>query len=210
MFYFIAVSPTLIPFNIVWVVAERYVYLGTAGVLVVVAMGLVKLLEKKKLQTVSYAVVMVIILMLMGRTIVRNADWRSDDNLWISTVAVSPNSSNAHNNMGDVYTRRNDYTNAAIEFQRAVELQPGDADPRHNLGIAYTIMRRYPEAIEAYQGALSIDPTLYNTHQNLAVVYYTLKNYKEAEDHLVRALQYGPANPVLSNMLKEVKKFNVQ
>ena len=130
-----------------------------------------KALQYKQVQTASYAVVTLIVLVLMGLTILRNVDWLSAENLWTSTIAASPHSSNAHNNMGDVYAQRQDYVNAAREFQRAIELQPGDADPRHNLGIALTILRKYPEAAAAYLGALQIEPTLYKTNQNLGVVY---------------------------------------
>lgn len=206
-FFVIAISPTLLPLNIVWVVAERYVYLGTVGVIAVFGYGISKLIDMKKYQTITYAVLALIVVTLLGRTIVRNGDWISDVNLWSATIAVSPHSSNAHNNMGDVYANRGDYKNAALEFQRAIELQPGDADPRHNLGIALTILKRYPEAVAAYEGALSIDSTLYKSHQNLGLVYYSLKNYEKAEEHLAKALQFGPPNSTLTDLLKEVREL---
>jgi Tfp pilus assembly protein PilF len=206
-FYFIALVPSLIPLNIVWVVAERYAYLSIVGLAVITGMLLGKVLRYKSLQTASYAIVTLIVLVLMGLTILRNVDWLSAENLWTSTIAASPHSSNAHNNMGDVYAQRQDYVNAAREFQRAIELQPGDADPRHNLGIALTILRKYPEAADAYLGALQIEPTLYKTNQNLGVVYYTLKLYPEAEEYLSRALKYGPPNPAITKLLQDVRNL---
>ncbi len=207
LFYLIGLAPTLIPLNIVWVVAERYAYFGSIGVMALMGYGITKLSEVKKLQTVFIALTTVVVVALVGRTIIRNADWLSPEALWTSTIQVSPSSSNAHNNMGDVYARRNDYVNAAKEFQIATELQPGDADPRHNLGIALTILKKYPEAIDAYLSALQISPTLYKTHQNLGVVYYTMKKYPEAVDHLSKALQYGPPNPAISKLLIEVRSL---
>nr|MBP6045430.1 tetratricopeptide repeat protein [Candidatus Woesebacteria bacterium] len=165
------------------------------------------LLQKKMLQTAMYSLITLLIVVLLGLTILRNMDWMSSENLGTSTVASSPHSSNAHNNMGDVYAQRKDYINAAREFKRAIELQPGDADPRHNLGIALTILRRYPEAADAYLGALQIEPTLYKTNQNLGVVYYTLKMYPEAEEYLSRALKYGPPNPAITKLLQDVRNL---
>lgn len=206
-FYFIALAPSLIPLNIVWVVAERYAYLGIVALTVLVGIIFDKCLNNKFLQTATYSIITLLLLVLMGLTILRNLDWLSAENLWTSTVATSPHSSNAHNNMGDVYAQRNDYESAAREFKRATELQPGDADPRHNLGIAMTILRRYPEAIDAYLGALQIEPTLYKTNQNLGVVYYTVKMYPEAEEYLTRALKYGPPNPAITKLLQEVRSL---
>ncbi|MFA6285612.1 MAG: hypothetical protein WC643_03755, partial [Parcubacteria group bacterium] len=44
-FFFITLLPTLTPFKISWIVAERYVYLGTLGIIVVVAMAVNKILN---------------------------------------------------------------------------------------------------------------------------------------------------------------------
>lgn len=206
-FFIIAIAPTLVPLNIVWVVAERYAYLSIAGLAVISSIILNLLLKKKMLQTAMYSLITLLIVVLLGLTILRNMDWMSSENLWTSTVASSPHSSNAHNNMGDIYAQRKDYINAAREFKRAIELQPGDADPRHNLGIALTILRRYPEAADAYLGALQIEPTLYKTNQNLGVVYYTLKLYPEAEEYLSRALKYGPPNPAITKLLQDVRNL---
>ena len=206
-FYIIALAPTLIPLNIVWVVAERYAYLSIAGLAVTTAMLFDFLLKKKKIQTASYAVITLVFFMLMGLAILRNVDWQSAANLWTSSVAASPHSSNAHNNMGDIYAQRKDYAGAIREFQRATELQPGDADPRHNLGIVLTMVGRYQEAADAYLGALQIDPTLYKSNQNLGVVYYRLKKYPESEEHLIKALKYGPPNIEISKLLEEVRSL---
>ncbi len=207
LFFLITLAPSLIPLNIVWIVAERYVYLGAVGVMALLGYGITKLSEIKKFQTVFIALFTAIILSLIGRTIIRNVDWLSPAALWTSTIQVSPSSSNAHNNMGDVYANRKDWVNAAKEFQAAIVLQPGDADPRHNLGITLTMMGKYEAAVEAYSGALQISPTLYKTHQNLGFVFHKLQNYPEAEYHLVKALEFGPPNPTISEFLKEIRSL---
>lgn len=206
-FFLLALAPTMIPLNIVWVVAERYAYLSVAGLSVVLGILFNYLLKKKLLKTATYAVFTVVVITLIGLTILRNVDWQSAENLWTSALIASPHSSNAHNNMGDIYAQRNDYVSAARSFKRATELQAGDADPRHNLGIALTILGRYEEAVDAYLGALQIEPTLYKTNQNLGVVYYTLKRYPEAEEYLSKAIKYGPPNPSIEKLLKQVRSL---
>jgi len=206
-FFIIATAPSLIPLNIVWVVAERYAYLGSAGFIVALSYIIISMLDRKRTKTVLYTLIFFLVIVLLGRTIVRNMDWMSAANLWTATIQTSPHSSNAHNNMGDVYSQRKDYANAAIEFQRAIELQPGDADPRHNLGIVLSLMGRYPEAIDSYLNALQISPNSFRAHQNLGVIYTQMKKYPEAEEHLTKALQYGPPNKAISKMLMEVRSL---
>lgn len=208
-FYILATAPSLLPLNIVWVVAERYAYLGSAGLIVAFSYILTAALDRKKTQTVFYTLLFFLVIVLTGRTLVRNMDWTSAANLWSATVLTSPHSSNAHNNMGDVYAQQKDYKNAAIEFQKAIELQPGDADPRHNLGIVMTIMGRYDEAIEAYRGALAISPNMINANQNLGVIYSIQNKHKEAQYYLQRAVNLGMRNPNVLKLL-EISKQKAQ
>lgn len=205
-FFILATAPSLIPLNIVWVVAERYAYLGAAGLIVALSYLLTLALDRKATQTALYTLVFFLVIVLSGRTIVRNMDWTSATNLWTATVQTSPHSSNAHNNLGDVFAQRKDYTNAALEFQRAIELQPGDADPRHNLGIVLTLLGRYDEAIEAYRGALAINPNMVNANQNLGVIYSTKNKQKEALYYLQRAVDLGVRNPSVLKLLEITKQ----
>ena len=74
-----------------------------------------------------------IVVSLSIRTIVRNVDWKNEDNLWVATGKVAPSGAPIHNNLGDVYARHNDYPKAIEEFTRATQINPGYADAYHNL-----------------------------------------------------------------------------
>jgi tetratricopeptide (TPR) repeat protein len=205
LFFLIVLAPTMIPVNIVWVLAERYVYLGAAGVIAAAVYPLVKLSEIKKYKIPVFILIGIITVALLARTIVRNNDWQSDDDLWIATVIASPTSPHAHNNMGDYYARHNDHANAAKEFKIATELKPDYGDAYLNLALAYTAMNNFPDALKYYETALKYNARLWQAHTNLGVIYYQQKNYQKASYHMQKALEYGPPNQVLSGYLNEIQ-----
>ncbi|RJQ35870.1 tetratricopeptide repeat protein [Candidatus Microgenomates bacterium] len=196
-FFIIALLPTLTPFKITWIVAERYVYLGTLGIFAVIATVFEYLASFKKLKMAVYTIFILIIFGLSIRTIVRNVDWQNEDNLWIATGKTSPSSQNTHNNLGDVYGRRGDLQRAVYEFKKAIEIKPNYADAYHNLGNAYRDMGKTDEALKNYQKAVSINPNLWQAYQNIGAVYFYQKNIPKSLEYFQKAISINPQEPNL-------------
>jgi len=206
VFFVITLLPTLTPFKISWIVAERYVYLGTLGIIVAVAMlfdRILKLNENAKM--VGYFALVVIVASLSVRTIIRNKDWKSEDTLWIATAQVAPSGQQIHNNLGDVYARQGDLPKAVEEFQKAIEINPNYADAYHNLANTYQQMGQLDLAIEDYQKALAINPQLWQSHQNMASIYFDQGDFQKALENIQKALEIDPQNPQLQNNLKVIE-----
>ncbi|MGB9911213.1 MAG: tetratricopeptide repeat protein [Microgenomates group bacterium] len=197
IFFILTLSPTLTPLRISWVVAERYVYLGTVGVLIFIAFLIQKIGEKLKNQKISWGILVIILITLSIRTVFRNLDWRNQDILWFATAKYSPSSHQNHNNLGNTYARRGDYQKALEEFQTAIKLKPNYADAYHNLANTYHQIGKDDLAEENYKKALEINPNLWQTHQNLAALYFLKKDYLSAENHLQQAIKINPKNPEL-------------
>jgi len=204
-FFVIALSPTLLPLGVSWVVAERYVYLGAVGILVLIAYGMSQLSKRRGWYEVVMVVFGIVAMGLMVRTVVRNNDWRTADSLWLSAVRTSPNSPQNNNNLGDYYGRQGDLERAAWHFQRAAELRPGYADPIHNLGNIYLKMGRVEEAFKAYHMALELKPKLWQSHQALAGIYYNQRNFEKAIEELEKAVRINPDDQNLQQLLLKVR-----
>ena len=192
-FFIITLLPTLTPFKISWIVAERYVYLGTLGIIICVAMlfdSFIKLNENSKM--VGYFALVIIFASLSTRTITRNQDWRNEDNLWIATAKVAPSGQNIHNNLGDVYARQGDLNRAVEEFKKAIKINPNYADAYHNLANTYQQMGQTDAAIEYYKKALELNPKLWQSYQNMAAIYYNQGNYDLAYENIKKALEINP------------------
>lgn len=200
-FFLIALSPTLTPFKLNWIVAERYLYLPILGILTIIGLGLDNLARSFKLKQASYILFITVVVLLSARTIVRNIDWKNEDNLWIATGKTSPSSPNTHNNLGDVYGRRGDKLAALREFQKAIELKPNYGDAYHNLANTYLELSQPDKALENYQNALKFNPTLWQSYQNIAAIYFQQKEYDLAIQNLQKAISINPKNLNLRNNL---------
>jgi len=199
-FFLISLLPTLTPFGISWIVAERYVYLGTLGILVLIAYALQKIGEISRAKlgwNISYILLVAILISLSARTIVRNRDWKNQDTLWLATAKTSPSSPQNHNNSGDYYGRHGNLEKAVEEFKRAIELNPRYGDAYHNLANTYQQMGKAELAIENYQDALSFNPNLWQSYQNLAAIYFSQQKYELALQEIQNAIKTNPKNSLL-------------
>ncbi len=205
--FVITLLPTLTPFGISWIVAERYVYLGSLGVFTVAAIILDNLTGIKRIRPAIIIFFCLIIIVLLTRTILRNIDWRNEDNLWFATAKTSPSSPNTHNNLGDVYSRRGDLESAAAEFKKAIQINPEYADAYHNLANTYAAMGKFDEAITNYQKAVYFKPGLWQSYHDLAVIYFKQGKYGLAKENLRRALSINPQDTNLRSMYGDLMRM---
>lgn len=199
VFFIINLLPTIITatFGLTWIVAERYLYLSSIGMFVIVGITGSYLLKRGINKVAFTLLIILIIIALSSRTIIRNIDWTNEDKLWIATGKTSPSSPNTHNNLGDVYGRHGDKQGALKEFQTAILLKPNYADAFHNLANTYHELKDEQKALENYQKAVEINPYLWQSYQNIAAIYYEQGKLNLALDNINKAIQLNPQNPYL-------------
>jgi len=192
--FILGLLPSLTPFRVSWLVAERYVYFSAIGIFVVVAILVNRLNQVKTIKNIPLIIFALAIIALTARTIRRNIDWKNQDNLWLAAAKTSPSSPQNHNNLGDYYARHRDFENAIKEFKTAIKLNPNYADAYHNLANIYWQTSRADQAVENYQKALEINPKLWQSHQNLAAIFFEQKKMDLTKEHLEKAIEINPEN----------------
>lgn len=200
-FFFISLLPTLTPLRISWIVAERYVYLGLIGIIFVFCYFLDKLITNKKTKIIGYFLFLIIILSLMIRTIIRNIDWKNEDNLWLATGKTSPSDPVTHINLGDYYGRHKDFQKSIAEFKLAIKLNPNYADAYHDLGNTYLQVNMIDEALASYEKAFQFNPSLWQSPMMIASIYFNEKKYAVAVDYMYKAIKANPQNSILYSNL---------
>lgn len=186
-FFIIVLLPTLTPLKLGWVVAERYIYLASLGLILPVAWLFVKIKEKTN-KKIALIIFLILIAALSARTVIRNIDWKNQDNLWLAGAKTSPSSHQNRNNLGDLYARRGEYEKAVEEFNKAIELKPNYGDAYHNVGNVYHQMGKDDLAEESYKKALSFNPRLWQAYQNLAAIYFNQKKMDLALENMEKAV----------------------
>ncbi|HRN70781.1 MAG TPA: tetratricopeptide repeat protein, partial [Candidatus Woesebacteria bacterium] len=200
-FFGISLLPTMNPFGLSWIVAERYAYLGSVGIFVIIAYFLTKLIESKNYKTIGYLLLTFLIIGLTARTLWRNSEWKNVDTLWVATGKTSPSDPKTHNNLGDMYARHGDMNKAIESFSEAIRLNPNYAAAWYNRGNTYKHMQKDDEALKDFQVAVEKDPTIWQGYMNIAVIQFNKGQINEAEQNLQKAIQLNPNNPsLLSNL----------
>lgn len=213
-FILLATAPTMAPVKVSWLVAERYIFLGSIGWCIF----LVLLWEKYffKYAFLKWSIIWLTTGLFAIKTILRNIDWQTNHNLWVATVQVSPNSHNAWNNIGDDYDKLGDYENAIKGFTQSTVMKPNYADAYHNRANIYFKTGYFDLARQSYLTALSFNPKLVQTYISLVQIELTVGRLDAALDLANKVVEIDPNNfqvryvraVVLKelNMLAEAKK----
>ncbi|RMF35185.1 MAG: tetratricopeptide repeat protein [Chloroflexi bacterium] len=93
---------------------------------------------------------------------------------------------------GVALIKQEQYEEALIELEKALELAPEDADVHANLGVAYVNLGRTEEAIAEWQEAIRLNPDHYLAHYNLGVAYDDLGRTEEAIAEWKEAIRANP------------------
>lgn len=199
--FIISLAPTLLPINIGWIVAERYVHFGSIGFFLAGAVFIDYALNawKTSKRYVHY-MLLGLIIVLSTLTVKRNLEWQSKDTFWPATYRHTPNSSQSLNNMGDYYNRHGDQIQALIFFERARAAQPRFGEATHNLASVYFALNEATKASELFQEAGIYKPEQYQSHRQVARIAIIHEDYKKAEIYTLKSINYNP-DPFLDYIL---------
>lgn len=205
-FFLFSILIALSPIQVSWLVAERYLYLGSLSFVVLVAYLLIWLEEKVKLKYLGVGLLSILLILYGLRTWIRNNDWQSRASLWFATAKVNPRSPKVHNNLGDIYGGRGDIDKSIEEFQKARQLQPGYADATHNLANAYLKKDELEKAKKYFEEATEYNPYLYQSYHSLGVIAYQQEKLEEAKKYFKKVLKINPKYRPSLEALKVLNK----
>jgi tetratricopeptide (TPR) repeat protein/tRNA A-37 threonylcarbamoyl transferase component Bud32 len=109
-----------------------------------------------------------------------------------AALALRPNSSVAHVNLGVALYAQRDYAGAITHYQHALKLDPKDAIAHDNWGNALAAQQDYAGAIHHYRQALQLDPKGPNPHNSWGIALHAQQDYAGAVHHYRQALQLDP------------------
>ena len=222
LWFFVHLAPALnlSAFGEDFMVQERYVYTSSVGFSLLIAMGLVKVPLERWFalgsRRIAQAVIVVILVLLMGgKTIAQNPVWNSDDDLWAHGVEVAPDKSMAYYILGHHYLKRQRMQQAVDTFEQFLKLQPKNLVVISNLASAHLVvyetqvLSRVPpdrahvdRAIALCEQGLNVDgrnAPLWDTLGRAYTYDTELKNYARARSCFNQALRFEP-NLMLANL----------
>jgi TolB-like protein/Flp pilus assembly protein TadD len=109
-----------------------------------------------------------------------------------NAVALGDGLAESHNAMGSVMLGLWDWSQAEIEFKRAMELNPSYSTEHRLYAALLVTLKRHEEAWEQINQAMRLDPlSLPNNAEVVRTLYYA-RDYERALEHGQKALQLNP------------------
>ena len=202
--FLLTLLPTLTPFKVSWVVAERYSYFGSLGLSMILAYLINIFRQKPKFALPTKAALVILVVTYSLITFLRGFDWKDEDSLWLATVKASPTSSKAWNNMGDYYGRHGDPQKSFEAFMRATQLFPGYADAWHNAGNVLLQAGRYQESLPYFEKSLKFNASLFPAHNKMAIAYQKLGREEESLRNIDLSLKINPQSAETYSVLGSI------
>jgi protein O-mannosyl-transferase len=186
--YLVLMAPTSSILPIQDTVAERRLYLGMLGLLLIA----VDLLRRVKLETraLAGACAAVAILAAIGAH-ARAEVWSDPVLLWKDTVEKSPNKVRGHLQLAQSYYDAGEYGAAVASFERAAQVKQPDYNALVNWGLAYDLLNRPEDAIAKFRQAAALEPTAH-VYSQIAMVYAKQRRFPEAMEALNTAARLDP------------------
>ena len=120
-----------------------------------------------------------------------------------SNLQVRKKQGEAARNLGEVYFRQGDYTEALKEFLKAESLYPDDPFLQNDLGLTYKAKKKPDLAITHFKKALALKPDYASAKNNLGTVYLdkeewdtAIAYFKEVAGSLVYASPHFPLSNI--------------
>lgn len=189
-----------------YLVAERYMYIPSAGfclLLAAIAKNGVKTFALRRGS--SFATSSALIVLVIGgfysiQTISYSYIWSDRLRFWNYALKVNPDSSKYYNNRGMAYNDKGKYKEAIEDFSRSIERSPLKGITYSNRGNAYLYLGRYEEAIKDYEKSIKLDPTYAEASYNLGIAYQSIGDYQQALHNFNQTISLKPGfNKVYNN-----------
>ncbi len=180
MWYVITIMPVIgIIQNGDYGMADRYTYLPSIGISIMLIWGLHSLMKSKKFLFVAGIAVLTIMAVLSWN---QCGYWKNSVNLFNHALSVTRNNFLAHNDLGLALYEKGKFEEAIRHYNEAVLIAPRYAYAYHNRGVAYAKLGRYQNVFADFNTAIRLKPNYAIAYNNRAYAHF-LQGNKEFGCH---------------------------
>ncbi|XP_062313500.1 protein O-mannosyl-transferase TMTC4 isoform X1 [Osmerus eperlanus] len=183
-------------FRVGFVIAERVLYLSSAGYCLLLAYALgACCLHWRALRKPFRGCVLALLCVHVARCALRSHQWRSEESLFTSALSVCPLNAKVHYNVGKNLADRGNSSGAIKYYREAVRLHPTYVHAMNNLGNILKEREQLDEAERLLAKAVSIQPDFAAAWMNLGIVQNSLGKFQEAEQSYWNAIRFRRKYP---------------
>lgn len=178
------------------IVHDRYLFMPTAGLALLAALGLRRLRTigggGSRAAGLELAVALPLAALLAAGTVYYGRFWSDNMTLYRRGLAMAPGNNLVANNLGDEYVERGQFHQAVALFRTILAREPDSATVNYDLGYCFYKLGRLEDARHFLRRAIALNPS--NAVAYLAYAQTNLKmgNLDTAETAARRALALNP------------------
>ena len=174
-------------------IADRYTYIPSIGILVVLVWGLGEFLGEKK-SWAPWIIAGVATLFLGLSTMTRQyiGCWKSSITLFERATSVTSRNYVALYNLGYAYLAGQNPTAATDALERSLAIEPKNAMAQATLAKSLLMQSKVGEALEHYRAAFALAPNRAEIEHGYGVCLAAAKQYAEAANRFREILRKSP------------------
>ncbi|XP_041352924.1 protein O-mannosyl-transferase TMTC4-like [Gigantopelta aegis] len=177
-------------FRVGFVVAERILYLSSAGFCMLVTLGAKQLSSKPHFRQIVQTGFVFITVMFVIRSVQRSNEWRTEMSLFMAGENVCPLNAKVHYNIAKLQADNNNTDVAIDKYRLAIRLNSEYDQAMNNLANILKDQGQSAEAEELLLRAVQISPEFAAAWMNLGIVQAELKKTVSAEYSYLQALRH--------------------
>ena len=197
MWYAITIAPVIgiiqISITAPYAMADRYHYLPSIGLAVMMAWGIPALIKseaiRKKLLFPAGIFFLGIISFISWN---QCGYWKNSATLFYHALQVTKDNALAHHSFGLSLFKKGKIEEAIDHFNEAIRLKPDYAGAYYNRGIAYGKLGQHQRAIEGYTEAILLKPDDADAYNNRGNAYAELGQNQRAIEDYTEAIRLKP------------------
>jgi len=185
------VSNVLAPLEVL--LAERLLFLPSAGWAIAVAGPLVAWQRAPRARTLAVGAMAAVMIALGVRSALRAPVWRSNETLFAQMLREAPDSFRTHWALGAQAFARGDSALGEREWREAIRLNPAHPQPIEDLGRLYTRTGRWAAAIPLLERVIALDSSRVGSALALGTAYARTGQLAKADAFLAAMGRRHPA-----------------
>lgn len=196
MWYAITIAPVIgviqISKSVPYAMADRYHYLPSIGIALMIAWGIPSLISGKPIRKyILFPAVISFLAILAVISWQQCSYWKNSVNLWSHALRVTKENDVVYLRLGNAFGRLGQYQKAIVHFNEAIRLQPDNTEAYNGRGISYNKMGQYKPALENFNKAIDLDPYYMAAYKNRGDVYLMRGNHALACQDALKACDLG-------------------
>ena len=177
LFFFVSLLPVMNIIPTMNFIAERFLYLSSIALSVLISFALVRFINDKNRNIVIVFLLMIVV--VFGYlTVKRNFDWKNNETLYMT--ADGKDGSVLLVNAGNMYANKKNYDEAEKRYRRAIEIRDNSVLAHHNLGLIFLLKGNLDSAEIKFKKGISIDSLAPDGYFQLSNIYQQKGRIPEA------------------------------